>query len=94
MGTNNTGTAGTSQDEQRRVLGLLRSLMDDDRTRAVRDWAALAPVDEEDARGLLNAALVLLLIVTADPQLGGRDEMIAKLTRLSLKYEHKDGQES
>lgn len=30
----NTGAMpGTSQDEQRRVLGLLRSLMDDDRAR-------------------------------------------------------------
>ena len=35
MGNNNTGTAGTSQDEQRRVLGLLRSLLDDDRITAI-----------------------------------------------------------
>ena len=91
MGNNNTGTAGTSQDEQRRVLGLLRSLLDDDRTRARRDWAALAPADEDDACGLLNAALVLLLQVTADPRLGGRDEAIAKLMRLSLLFENKYG---
>lgn len=84
-------TPGTGQDEQRRVLGLLRSLMDDDRARAVQDWTALAPVDEDDARALLNAALVLLGQLSGDPRLGGRDAVIAKLTKLSLAFENKYG---
>ncbi|MFJ6155552.1 hypothetical protein ACIQF8_01270 [Pseudarthrobacter sp. NPDC092184] len=89
---NNTGaTAGIRQGEQRRVLGLLRSLYEEDPARAVEDRAALAPVDESDARALLDAALVLLGMLTGDPRLGGRDEEIARLTKLSLVFETKYG---
>ncbi|WP_457950475.1 hypothetical protein ACTAQI_07835 [Pseudarthrobacter sp. alpha12b] len=89
---NNTGaTAGVKQCEQQRVLGLLRSLLDDDPIRAADERAALAPVDESDARALLDAAVVLLGMLTADPRLGGRDHEIARLTRLSTIFEAKYG---
>lgn len=56
---------------------------------AVEDWSALAPRNEEDARALLNAALVLLGQLSGDPRLGGRDAVIDKLTRLSMVFEAK-----
>jgi hypothetical protein len=89
---NDTGaTPGIRQSEQRRVLALLRSLYEEDPARAVEERAALAPVDEADARAMLDAAVVLLGVMTSDPRLRGRDAEIARLTKLSLLFETKHG---
>lgn len=76
-----------STERQRRVLGLLLSLLEDNRTKAVRDWQALTPTDGDDARALLNAALKVLLAVTADPRLGGRMEYITKMLQTYVRME-------
>lgn len=77
------------EDNQRRVLGMVRALADIDtqRTAATQAWQSLAPADEAEARALLDAALVLLLQVASDPRLGGRAHVLDTLTRITLKAE-------
>jgi hypothetical protein len=76
-----------STDQQRRVLGLLLSLLEDNRTKAVRDWNALAPTDGEDAKALLNTALEVMLAITADPRLGDQREYVAGKLQQYLRME-------
>lgn len=76
-----------STESQRRVLGLMNSLMEDNRTKAIRDWAALAPADEAEAKDLLNAALVLLVAISADERLGGSKEYVAKMMQRHIHME-------
>ncbi|MEV7457978.1 hypothetical protein [Pseudarthrobacter oxydans] len=79
--------SNNSTDQQRRVLGLLLSLLEDNRTKAVRDWKALIPTDGEDAKALLNTALEVLLSVTADPRLGGQREYVAEMLQRYVRME-------
>lgn len=77
------------QDNQRRVLGMVRALADIDQHKheATQDWQALAPANEAEARAMLDAALVLLLQVASDPRLGGQAHVLDILTRVTIKAE-------
>jgi hypothetical protein len=74
-------------EAQRRVLGMLRSLLDEDRAQGARDWKALEPADDREARALLNVAIELLLVATADPRLGGQQQVIAEMVQRYIRME-------
>lgn len=73
-------------------MGLLQALLEDDRTKAARDWAVLEPAGGKETRDLLDAAaLKQLLTITADRRLGGK-EYVSEMMHGTYGWKRRDGE--